>query len=249
MTTLPILTRPPARAAELTAGLVAAAALLGALSVAVGLDVAGWTAGGAVALAIVLLLDRGLRNSGAASLGPANTVTYARSLLVAAVTALAASPGHSSVIVMLTAVALALDAVDGAVARRTGSSSALGARFDMEVDAFLLLALCVVAARSVGGWVLAIGLLRYAFVAAGVLLPMLTAPLPPRTSRKVVAAAQGVVLLTAVSGVLPSGATVAALGAALAALCWSFGRDVVWLAAQRSSGAARAPDDVLRAVP
>jgi hypothetical protein len=75
--------------------LVAAAALLGALSVTVGLGAAGWTAGGAVALSTALLLDRGLRRSGAASMGPANTVTYARSLLVAAVTALAAQlPGR-----------------------------------------------------------------------------------------------------------------------------------------------------------
>ena len=232
MTALSTDTWPSSRAAELTAGLVAAAALLGALSGTVGLGIAGWTAGGVVALATVLLLERGLRRSGSASLGPANSVTYARCLLVAAVTALAFSPGPTSVIVGLTAVALALDGIDGAVARRTASVSALGARFDMEVDALLLLALCVVAARSVGAWVLVIGLLRYAFVAAGVLLPWLTAPLPPRFSRKAVAAAQGVVLLTAVSGVLPSGATVAALWAALAALCWSFGRDVVWLAVQ-----------------
>jgi phosphatidylglycerophosphate synthase len=231
MTALSADARPSSRAAELTAGLLAAAALLGALSATVGLGAAGWTAGGAVALATALLLDRGLRRSGSASLGPANTVTYARSLLVAAVTALAVSPGSTWVMVVLTGVALALDGVDGAVARRTGSSSALGARFDMEVDAFLLLTLCVVAAPGVGAWVLVIGLLRYAFVAAGVLLPWLTAPLPARFSRKVVAAAQGVVLLAAVSGVLPSGVTVAALWAALAALCWSFGRDVVWLAA------------------
>ena len=36
-----------------------------------------------------------------------------------------------------------LDAVDGQVARRTGTVSALGARFDMEVDAFLILVLSV----------------------------------------------------------------------------------------------------------
>jgi phosphatidylglycerophosphate synthase len=230
MTALSADTWPSSRATELTAGLVAAAGLLGALSVTVGLGVAGWTAGGAVSLAAALLLERGLRRSGSASLGPANSVTYARSLLVAAVTALAVSPGPTSVIVLLAGAALALDGVDGAVARRTGSSSALGARFDMEVDAFLLLALCVVAARGVGAWVLATGLLRYAFVAAGVLLPWLAAPLPPRLSRKVVAAAQGVVLLIAVSGVLTSVAAVAALWAALGALCWSFARDVVWLA-------------------
>jgi phosphatidylglycerophosphate synthase len=223
-------TSRPSRATELAAGLGVAGALLGALSVTVGLGIAGWVAGGGVALATALLLERGLRGSGAPSLGPANTVTYARSLLVAGVTALAASGGPSSAMAVLAVVALALDGVDGMVARRTGSASALGARFDMEVDAFLLLALCVAPARAVGAWVLVIGLLRYAFVVAGVLLPWLTAPLPARFSRKAVAAAQGVVLVTAVSGLLQPVAAAVALSGALAALCWSFGRDVVWLA-------------------
>jgi phosphatidylglycerophosphate synthase len=239
----------------MTAGLVVAAVLLGALSVSVGLGVAGWAAGAAVALVTVVLLDRGLRRTGARSLGPANAVTYARSLLVAGVTALVASGGPSAAVVVLAAVALVLDGVDGMVARRTASVSALGARFDTEVDAFLLLALCVALARTVGPWVLVIGLMRYAFVAAGVLLPRLTAPLPPRFSRKVVAAAQGVVLVTAVSGVLPAAATAVALSGALAALCWSFGRDVAWLtrrrAGQRIDRAARprASEDVVAVAP
>ena len=40
---------------------------------------------------------------------------------------------------MLASVALILDGVDGKVARRTRNASAFGARFDMEVDAFLIL--------------------------------------------------------------------------------------------------------------
>jgi phosphatidylglycerophosphate synthase len=160
-------------------------------------------------------------------------VTYARSLVVAAVTALAAVGGPTPALVVLAALALALDGVDGLVARRTSSASALGARFDMEVDAFLLLVLSVVAARGVGPWVLPIGLMRYVYVAAGALLPWLTAPLPPRFSRKVVAAVQGVVLVAAVSGLLPPTVAVVAVAAALAALCWSFGRDVAWLAVRR----------------
>ena len=97
--------------------------------------------------------------------------------------------------------------------------------------------------------------MRYAFVVAGLLLPWLTAPLPPRFSRKAVAAAQGVVLVTAVSGLLPPAAAVVALSAALAALCWSFGRDVVWLARRRAEhrlaeqASPRARDDVVRVAP
>ena len=79
------------------------------------------------------------------------------------------SSGRRSVaaLVGLAVVALVLDGVDGWVARRTGTVSALGARFDMEVDAFLILVLSVYVAGSVGPWVLAIGAARYAFWAAG----------------------------------------------------------------------------------
>ena len=67
----------------------------------------------------------------------------------------------------LAAVALALDYVDGYVARRTGTESTLGARWDGEVDAFLILVLAVYVAPSAGAWVLLIGLARYAFLVAG----------------------------------------------------------------------------------
>ncbi|GFJ94980.1 CDP-alcohol phosphatidyltransferase family protein [Phytohabitans rumicis] len=81
-------------------------------------------------------------------------------------------------LVTLAAVALALDAVDGQVARRTGSTSVLGARFDMEVDAVLIMVLSVVVAGSLGPWVLAIGAFRYVFVAAAWALPWLRGSLP-----------------------------------------------------------------------
>ena len=128
----------------------------------------------------------------------------------------------------LTVVALALDWVDGWVARRNGTTS-LGARFDGEVDAFLILVLSVYVARSAGAWVLAIGAARYAFLAAGWLLPWLREPLPPRYWRKVVAVTQGVVLTIAAADVLPLALTQAALLVALGLLAESFGRDVWWL--------------------
>ena len=62
------------------------------------------------------------------------------------------------VLLGLTALALVLDAVGGRVARRTHSVTRLGARFDMETDAFLILVLSVAAGPLVGWWVLAIGL-------------------------------------------------------------------------------------------
>ena len=77
------------------------------------------------------------------------------------------------------------------IVRRTGTGTALGARFDGEVDAFLMLVLSVFVARSAGWWVLSIGVARYAFLAAGWVLPWMRAGLPPRDWRKVVTATQG----------------------------------------------------------
>ena len=78
-------------------------------------------------------------------------------------------------LVTLSVVALVLDAVDGWVARRTGTASPLGARFDGEVDALLILVLSVYVSNLIGPWVLAIGAARYLFLVAGWLLPWMRA--------------------------------------------------------------------------
>jgi phosphatidylglycerophosphate synthase len=160
-------------------------------------------------------------------------VTLGRATLVGGVTALVADSFESAppvtLLVGLTAVALLLDGVDGKVARRTGTSTALGARFDMEVDAFLILVLSVYVSTQLGPWVLLIGGMRYAFVAAARLAPWLNAPLPPSFARKTVAAVQGIALLLAGAELLPHLANLAIVALALGSLLWSFGRDVRWL--------------------
>jgi phosphatidylglycerophosphate synthase len=214
-------------------GLIVQVALLAALAGTVGLGTAGWLAGVGCGLVTCATLTRGLNRSGAAALGPADRVTLARVTLVGGVAALAVDsfsrPVPVEVLAALITVALVLDAVDGQVARRTGTVSDLGARFDMEVDAFLMLVLSVYLAGPVGAWVLAIGAMRYAFVAAMWVLPWMRATLPPRYWRKVVAAAQGVALVVATANVVPRPLTTAALAGALALLVESFGRDVGWL--------------------
>jgi phosphatidylglycerophosphate synthase len=183
--------------------------------------------------AVCLGLALGVRRVGVDSLGPADKVTLARSALVGCVTALVADTvwhaAPAALLVGLTVAALVLDGVDGWVARRTGTSSALGARFDMEVDAFLILVLSADVALQVGFWVLAIGLMRYVFVAAGRVVPWLRAPIPPTMAAKVIAAVQGVVLVAATARVLPVGVVTGAVAVALTALVWSFGRSVLWL--------------------
>jgi phosphatidylglycerophosphate synthase len=168
--------------------------------------------------------------------GPANQVTLTRALLSLAVALMVASSFVGALPVTLlvgtTTLALALDWVDGQVARRTGTVTAFGARFDMEVDAFLILVLSVYVAHWFGVWVLAIGLARYALLAAEQVWPWLRRQVPPRYWRKVVAAIQGIVLVVAASGLLPHGLVAAALVGALLLLAESFGRDVVWLSTQ-----------------
>ena len=228
-------------------GLVAQFVLLAVLAATVGLGLFGGLVGIAVGAATNAALVFGLERRGQDALGPADRVTLARATLVGGVAALAADSlvastqvttglsvrASTPVMVALATVALVLDAVDGRVARRTSTCSALGARFDMEVDAFLILVLSVYLVPSLGGWVLAIGAARYAFVAAGMLLPWLRGSLPPRYWRKVVAAIQGIALTAAAAQVLPHPATAAVLLISLALLTESFGRDVAVLSRSR----------------
>ena len=165
--------------APLTA-LIAQALLIAGLAIAVGLGGVGlspaaWAVGVSCGVITNAALARGLSYYRADGLGPADWVTLTRATLAAGVAALVADslgqPAHVVLLVSLAAVALALDAVDGWVARRTRTTATLGARFDAEVDAFLILVLSVYVARSMGAWVLAIGAARYAFLAAGRSLP------------------------------------------------------------------------------
>ena len=213
----------------ITAQLVMLALLAGT----VGLGVAGWVTGLVFALVANATLDRALVRRGDGGLGPADWVTVTRMVLVGGATALIADsydrPMARGTLVGLLVVALLLDGVDGWVARRTGTASPLGARFDMEVDAFLILVLSVYVSLSLGPWVLAIGLMRYAFVAAAHVQPWLRGALPHSMARKTVAALQGIVLVVAGAGVLPYAWEFGAVLTALAALVWSFGRDIRWL--------------------
>ena len=214
-------------------GLLATAALLGVVAVTAGLAVAGWIAGLATGSAATALLATARMRSDQPAILPADWVTLTRTLVIAGVAGLVADsfgrPVSITALVTLSSVALALDAVDGQVARRTGTATPLGARIDGEVDAFLILLLSIAVSRDYGGWVLVIGAARYALLLAGWLVPWLAAPLPPRYWRKVVAAVQGIVLTVAASGVVGRRTGMIAVAAALLLLAESFGRDVIWL--------------------
>ena len=234
-------------------GLLTTAAVLGVVSATAGLGVAGWIVGPAIGAAATALLVTARMRSDRPELFPADWVTLTRTLLIAAVAGLVADsfdrPVSVTALVTLATVALVLDAVDGQVARRTGTATPLGARFDGEADAFLILLLSITVSRDYGSWVLLIGAARYALLLAGWLLPWLAAPLPPRYWRKVVAAIQGIVLTLAVSGLVDRLVGMVATAAALLLLTESFGRDVIWLyrtvAGPRTHRAARVAATVL----
>ncbi len=218
-------------------GLIGQLVVLAGLAGTVGLGPVGWLVGMACGLVTTAALSHGFHRSGRRTLGAANRVTLARATLVGGVTALVADalvgPAKVAAMVGLAVVALILDGVDGWVARRTHTVSALGARFDMEVDAFLILVLSVYVAGLVGPWVLAIGAARYAFWVAGGLVRWLRRPLPPRYWRKPVAAIQGIVLTAAVAAQTPGVGIHVAIIVAMLLLTESFGRDVIWQWRQR----------------
>ena len=237
-------------------GMLATAALLGVVSATAGLGVAGWLVGLATGSAATALLVTARMRSDQPTIFPADWVTLTRALLTAGVAGLVADsfgrPASVTALVTLSAVALVLDAVDGQVARRTGTATPLGARFDGEVDAFLILLLSIYVSQDYGSWVLAIGAARYALLLAGWLIPWLAAPLPPRYWGKVVAAVQGIVLTVAASGLLDRLAGMIAVAVALLLLAESFGRNVIWLyrtgAGPRTRRALRLAITVLSAV-
>ncbi len=215
------------------AGLAGTVLILAVLAGTVGIGGAGWLVGLVSGLALNLALARALWRDPAAGLGWASWVTLTRATLAVGVAALTAAsfelPVATATLVVLASLALALDFADGWIARRTKTQSALGAKLDGEVDAFLILVLSIEVAPTAGGWVLLIGLARYLFLAAGWALPWLRAPLPRRDWRKTVTAAQGVALVVAAAGVPPLWLSRVLLAVALAMLAESFGRDVWWL--------------------
>lgn len=126
----------------------------------------------------------------------------------------------------------ALDAVDGAVARRTNTVTKRGAIWDMEVDSALLLILSV-AVSPFAPWALGIGLARYLFGLGGRLRPVWRGKLPFSQVRRVIAGFQAVALVTAMAPFVPIPVAQVVTAVAAVLLAYSFGRDVHYLERQR----------------
>jgi phosphatidylglycerophosphate synthase len=228
----------PLRASAATAHIIAFTAAVIVAQIARGVLPLGsqYVLKTALTFAAVVLFSFGYlhRHHPFARFGPANQITTLRAILVALTAGLigepqvpivAAAAGGASLLVT------ALDGVDGWLARRARIASAFGARFDMEIDALLILVLSILVWRfgKAGAWVVASGLLRYVFVAAGWVWPWLTAPLPASRRRQTICVLQIAGLtLAIVPAIVPPFSTVLA-AFALAALTGSFFVDTVWL--------------------
>jgi phosphatidylglycerophosphate synthase len=139
----------------------AAAMAAATLATAAGLPL--WLLSGSGLLSFSLLLYGCRRRwTPAGRFGPANAVSLLRLCGVFALPWLA--PGQ---IACAGLILLALDGVDGWIARRTGLSGEFGEFFDKETDAVFMLSLCLLLYRLPQGldsWILLPGLLRYLFV-------------------------------------------------------------------------------------
>ncbi|MGP9684875.1 MULTISPECIES: CDP-alcohol phosphatidyltransferase family protein [unclassified Halomonas] len=192
-----------------------------------------WVAGGFYAFISILILIFWPHGA----LGWANRVTLIRAVLVAIVAAGLLAGAFKNAIwqwLLIAVIALLLDGVDGWIARYTYSHSTFGARFDMELDALLIMLLCVGLweFESLGAWVLLIGGMRYLFVMAGWRFKWLTAPLFASFRRKAVCVWQVAALLLALTPLnSPLMANLLTLSA-LVSLAYSFGVDVRWLYAR-----------------
>jgi phosphatidylglycerophosphate synthase len=228
----------PLRASAITSkliGLVAVVALANAARVMLPLgDRYPLKAAGLFALMMGLSIGFLQQHHPFVRFGAANQITTLRAILVALVAGLVGEPKLPSVAsaaVAASVVVTLLDGVDGWLARRERTASSFGARFDMEIDALLILALSVLAWRhqKAGGWVVLSGLLRYAFVAAGAVAPWFREPLPARLRRQTICVIQITALTLVMLPAIKPPASTAIAAAALAALSYSFLIDTLWL--------------------
>lgn len=165
-------------------------------------------------------------------IGGCNVVTLLRAGLVCALLMpLMADRPAGWAVAVVAGIGLAMDGLDGFLARRSGLVSAFGARFDMEVDAALalVLALHVIAGTAVGAEVLVLGLIRYVFVLASWVLPWLQGALPVRRWRKAICVIQIAALIVLQTPLLSPGQGIVLARIAALLLVGSFAVDIRWL--------------------
>jgi phosphatidylglycerophosphate synthase len=201
----------------------------------------GWktAAAAAIGVAPTALAAVAVLRRRPAFITPADRVTLGRAALAcgcAAMTALVLlgpAPARDYWLFALSVPTLLLDAVDGQVARRTGTATEEGALLDMQVDAGVLAVLSLAVATALGWWVVLIGAMRYLYVVASWGRPVLATPLPRNRFRVVVGGTQGGVLAGALAPFVPAALATTAVAVALGLLVVSFGSHL--MAAERAA--------------
>jgi phosphatidylglycerophosphate synthase len=189
---------------------------------------------GAFGVVIFLALRHVSRQHPYDRFGSANQITTARAAIVALFVALIGEHPAAPIAVAValgSMVATVLDGVDGWAARRFGIASRFGARFDVETDAALIqvLAVLVWGFGKAGPWIIAAGLLRYVFVAAGWLMPWMRAPLPSSLRGRAICVIQIIALVVAMLPSVPPQVSSVIAASGLSALVYSFAVDTLWL--------------------
>jgi phosphatidylglycerophosphate synthase len=159
------------------------------------------------------------------AVGPANWLTLARVALTAGLAPAMEYLDRPALVAMIGA-CFALDSLDGWLARKTGTASALGADYDMESDAFLVMVLCMLlyTGGTLGAWALTAGLWRYGYAVIIVIAP--SAGEAPRSSpaRYI----YGVLAGSLIAAFAVPALAVPAVALGTAAVSYSFGRSLWW---------------------
>jgi phosphatidylglycerophosphate synthase len=165
------------------------------------------------------------------TLGVCNAVTLGRAALVSVLAGAVFAPASAWAICGIAVIAFALDGVDGWFARRSGLSSAFGARFDMETDAALgaVLTLVLLVGGPLGPEILVLGFSRYVFVLAGFIWPALQGELPFSFRRKAICVVQIAALILLVFPLTPPVLLVPVALFGGTALLYSFAVDILYL--------------------
>ncbi|RKD87099.1 CDP-alcohol phosphatidyltransferase family protein [Kushneria marisflavi] len=219
---------------ELLAGGIGLMLLVALLHLVCGAPTLLYPVAGGVYLALSGIIVHGWPE-GQQRFGWANRVTLMRAILIVLLTAMLPLPAfineHHLMVFATALTALALDGVDGWVARRSHTESRFGARLDMELDAFFILMLCLmlVIQGKAGAWIMAIGAMRYAFVAAARVWHWLDEELPVSYRRKTICVWQVSTLMTCLLPWVTTPWSNLALALSLLLLMISFAMDTVYL--------------------
>jgi phosphatidylglycerophosphate synthase len=238
----PLMTDDPLRSAiaSQTAALIAVAVLSAAARPALDAGPAyPFKAAAAFAIILGLVVVNVRRNHPFRRFGGANQVTTSRAVMLALVAGLIgepASPLAAGGAAVAGAASAILDGFDGWIARRTRMTSTFGTRFDMEMDAALILVLAILTWQfeKAGPWIVTAGLLRYVFVAAGWVWPWMQRPLTPTLRGRLICVVQIGALIVALLPAISPGTSHGIAAAGLVALCYSFLVDTRWLWRRRN---------------